>query len=417
MRFLREFLDSQKKHFEKGGKLEALYPFYEANDTLLFTPGEVTHGKTHLRDALDLKRMMITVVLALIPCVLMALYNTGFQANAAISSGAATALDGWRTDLYRMLFSDFTPNFLGNLLHGALYFIPVILVTFIVGGHVEVAFALGRKHEINEGFLVTGFLFPLILPPTIPLWEVGLGIAFGVLVGKEVFGGTGMNVLNVALTGRAFLFFAYPAEISGDKVWIAANVTDGTSGATWLARMAEKGLDAVTVNGQCNTGLWLDSFFGFIPGSMGETSAFAALIGTIVLIATQIGSWRTMAGVLFGTIFTTVVLNLVGSDTNPMFAVPFYWHIVVGGWAFGTVFMATDPVTSAFTEAGKWFYGFGIGVMVILIRVVNPAYPEGMMLAILFMNMFAPFIDYFFVQANIKRRLSGYGRVPAQAKK
>jgi len=238
-----------------------------------------------------------------------------------------------------------------------------------------------------------------------------------VLVGKEVFGGTGMNVLNVALTGRAFLFFAYPAEISGDKVWIAANVTDGTSGATWLARMAEKGLDAVTVNGQCNTGLWLDSFFGFIPGSMGETSAFAALIGAIVLIATQIGSWRTMAGVLFGTIFTTVVLNLVGSDTNPMFAVPFYWHIVVGGWAFGTVFMATDPVTSAFTEAGKWFYGFGIGVMVILIRVVNPAYPEGMMLAILFMNMFAPFIDYFFVQANIKRRLSGYGRVPAQAKK
>jgi len=417
MRFLREFLDSQKKHFEKGGKLEALYPFYEANDTLLFTPGEVTHGKTHLRDALDLKRMMITVVLALLPCVLMALYNTGFQANNAIASGAATEIPGWRTDLYRMIFSDFTPNFLGNLLHGALYFIPVMLVTFIVGGHVEVAFALGRKHEVNEGFLVTGFLFPLILPPTIPLWEVGLGIAFGVLVGKEVFGGTGMNVLNVALTGRAFLFFAYPAEISGDKVWIAANVTDGTSGATWLARMAEKGVEAVSVNGQCNTGLWLDSFFGFIPGSMGETSAFAALLGAIVLIATQIGSWRTMAGVLFGTIFTTVLLNAVGSDTNPMFAVPFYWHIVVGGWAFGTVFMATDPVTSAFTEAGKWFYGFGIGVMVILIRVVNPAYPEGMMLAILFMNMFAPFIDYFFVQANIKRRLSGYGRVPAQAKK
>jgi Na+-transporting NADH:ubiquinone oxidoreductase subunit B len=414
MRFLREFLDSQKKHFEKGGKFEALYPFYEANDTLLFTPGEVTHGKTHLRDALDLKRMMITVVLALLPCVLMAMYNTGFQANQTISSGAGLAIEGWRTDLYRMIFSDFSPNFLGNILHGALYFIPVLLVTFIVGGHVEVAFALGRKHEINEGFLVTGFLFPLILPPTIPLWEVALGIAFGVVLGKEVFGGTGMNVLNVALTGRAFLFFAYPAEISGDKVWIAAEMTNGNSGATWLSRLAENGTKAFDGKG---LDLWLDSFLGFIPGSMGETSALAALIGAIVLIATQIGSWRTMAGVLLGTIATSAIFNYVGSDTNPMFTVPFYWHIVLGGWAFGTVFMATDPVTSAFTEEGKWFYGFGIGVMVTLIRVVNPAYPEGMMLAILFMNMFAPFIDYFFVQANVKRRLAGYGRFVASAKK
>jgi Na+-transporting NADH:ubiquinone oxidoreductase subunit B len=408
MQFLRDFLDSQEKHFVKGGRFEKLYPFYEANDTLLFTPGDVTKGKTHVRDSLDLKRLMITVVVALLPAVLMAFYNTGYQANLAISGGYATPLEGWQTDLYMMLFgNDFTPNVLQSVIHGAFYFLPIFIVTFLIGGHVEVVSAIMRGHEINEGFLVSGFLFPLTLPPTIPLWQVGLGIAFGVILAKEVFGGTGMNVLNVALTGRAFLFFAYPAQISGDSVWIAANVTDGASGATWLSQAAAGGTDALA------NVAWFDAFLGFVPGSMGETSAAAALFGAIILALTGIGSWRTMLGVVFGTTATVLLFNFVGSETNAFFNVPFYWHFVLGGWAFGMAFMATDPVTSAFTDQGKWIYGAGIGIMVALVRVVNPAYPEGMMLAILFMNMFAPFIDHFFVQANIKRRQAGYGRLPA----
>jgi Na+-transporting NADH:ubiquinone oxidoreductase subunit B len=411
MQFLRDFLDSQEKHFKEGGKLENLYPFYEANDTLLFTPGEVTKGKTHVRDSLDLKRMMISVVVALLPCVFMALYNTGLQANSAIHAGHAIALEGWRTDLYMLLFgSDFTPHFIHNMVHGGLYFLPIFIMTFVIGGHVEVVFALINKHEINEGFLVTGFLFPLTLPPTIPLWQVALGIAFGVIIAKEVFGGTGMNILNVALTARAFLFFAYPAEISGDKVWIAAEMVDGQSGATWLSAAATSGMEAFT------NVTWLEAFMGMIPGSMGETSTFCALLGAGFLVLTQIGSWRTMVGVALGTVATVSLFNLVGSTTNPFMNVPFHWHFVLGGWAFGMVFMATDPVTSSFTDQGKWIYGFGIGTMVALVRVVNPAYPEGMMLAILFMNMFAPFIDHFFVQANINRRQAGYGRHSLLAK-
>jgi Na+-transporting NADH:ubiquinone oxidoreductase subunit B len=412
MQFLRDFLDSQEKHFKKGGALEKLYPFYEANDTLLFTPGEVTQGKTHVRDSLDLKRLMITVVIGLLPVVLMAIYNTGYQANQLIHSGQATALEGWRTDLYMLIFgSDFTPHIIHNVVHGALYFLPIFIMTFLIGGHVEVASALIRGHEINEGFLVTGFLFPLTLPPTIPLWQVAIGITFGVILAKEVFGGTGMNVLNVALTARAFLFFAYPAQISGNSVWIAAQVNDGNSGATWLSRAADGGSEILQ-------GVdWFNAFLGFIPGSMGETSACAALIGALILTITGIGSWRTMVGVTLGTAATVLLFNAIGSTTNPFFDVPFYWHFVLGGWAFGMVFMATDPVTSAFTDGGKWIYGIGIGIMVALVRVVNPAYPEGMMLAILFMNMFAPFIDHFFVQANIKRRKAGYGRItnPQQA--
>jgi Na+-transporting NADH:ubiquinone oxidoreductase subunit B len=404
MQLLRDFLDSQEKHFVKGGRFEKLYPFYEANDTLLYTPGEVTKGNTHVRDALDLKRMMITVVLALLPCVLMALYNTGYQANFAIHNGQAIALDNWRTDVYMLLFgSDFTPHFIHNMLHGALYFLPIFIMTFVIGGHVEVLFAILRGHEINEGFLVTGFLFPLTLPPTIPLWEVALGISFGVIIGKEVFGGTGMNVLNVALTARAFLFFAYPAEISGDTVWIAAEMTDGHSGATWLSQAALSGSEAF------KDVSWWQAFSGIIPGSMGETSALAAVMGAGILLLTRIASWRTMVGVTLGTALTVLLFNQVDSDTNLFFNVPFYWHFVLGGWAFGMVFMATDPVTSSFTDQGKWIYGLGIGIMVALVRVVNPAYPEGMMLAILFMNMFAPFIDHFFVQANIKRRQASYG--------
>jgi Na+-transporting NADH:ubiquinone oxidoreductase subunit B len=409
MKILRDFLDSQEKHFIKGGRLEKVYPFYEANDTLLYTPGEVTKGKTHVRDSLDLKRLMITVVVALIPAVLMAVYNTGYQANSLIDSGAATHLPGWRSDVYMLLFGeDFSPNAIHCIVHGALYFLPIFIMTFVIGGHVEVASALIRGHEINEGFLVTGFLFPLTLPPTIPLWQVALGIIFGVIIAKEVFGGTGMNVLNVALTGRAFLFFAYPAQISGDSVWIAADMTNGTSGATWLSKAASDGSAALA------DASWFDAFLGFVPGSMGETSACAALFGMFILVLTGIGSWRTMLGVTLGTTLTVLLFTEVVGATadNKFFDVPFYWHFVLGGWAFGMVFMATDPVTSAFTDQGKWIYGAGIGIMVALVRVVNPAYPEGMMLAILFMNMFAPFIDHFFVQANIKRRQAGYGRIP-----
>jgi len=399
---LRKQLDKLAPLFEKGGKFEKLYPIYEATDTILFTPGEVTKTASHVRDGLDQKRLMFTVVIALLPCMLMAMYNTGYQAHLAISQGA-TLSDSWQSQLFAMLGmpTDDPSNLLANVIHGALYFIPVYLVTMVVGGHVEVAFAVARRHEVSEGFLVTGALFPLILPPNIPLWEVALGITFGVIFAKEVFGGVGMNFLNPALTARAFLFFAYPADMSGEAPWIAANFhgVDGFTGATWLAQAAAH-------SGVLETANWWNAFIGLVPGSMGETSVAACLIGAAVLIITGVGSWRTMVGVAAGTFLLTILLNSAGSTTNPMFQVPFEWHVVLGGWAFGTVFMATDPVSSAFTEMGKLLYGFGIGVMVVLVRVINPAYPEGMMLAILFMNMFAPLIDHFVVQANIKRRLA-----------
>ncbi len=404
MKFLRDLLDKQGKLFEKGGKLEKLYPIYEANDTLLFTPGEVTKGNVHVRDALDLKRMMITVVVALLPCVLFGIYNVGHVAHEAIAAGG-TPLDTWQESVSAQLLGfAHTNTVLNNIVFGALHFVPIWAACFATGGAVEVVTAIIRGHEVNEGFLVTGFLLPLTLPPTIPLWQVVLGTAFAVIIGKEVFGGTGMNVLNPALTGRAFLFFAYPAQISGDKPWIAAAMPDGTSGATWLAKGAVDSTEMVS-NG-IGSEAWMQTFIGLEAGSMGETSAMLCLVGAIILIATQIGSWRTMLGVVIGTVLMATLLNVIGSETNPLFGVPFWWHMVIGSWAFGTVFMATDPVSSAFTERGKLFYGFGIGVMVVLVRVVNPAYPEGMMLAILFMNMFAPFIDHFMVEANVKRRLA-----------
>lgn len=405
MKVLRKIQDMQRPLFEKGGKLHFLYPLYEANDTFLFTPGHVTKESAHVRDGLDLKRMMITVVIALVPCIYMAMYNTGLQAHLAIEGGAQP-LNTWQTSLFQALgFSFVSGSWLANMVHGALYYLPVLIVTFAVGGVLEVVFAIVRKHEVNEGFLVTGMLFPLILPPTIPLWQVALGIAFGVVLGKEVFGGTGMNILNPALTSRAFLFFAYPAFISGDKVWIAAATSaDGYSGATILAEAAHGGIEAVRESGYT---LW-EAFIGTVPGSMGETSVLACLIGAVLLIVTQVGSWRSMAGVTIGTLATAFLLQMIDSDTNPWFSLPFYWHFLAGGWAFGMVFMVTDPVSSAFTETGKWIYGFFIGVLVVLIRMVNPAYPEGMMLAILFMNVFAATIDHYVVQANIKRRMARY---------
>jgi Na+-transporting NADH:ubiquinone oxidoreductase subunit B len=408
MRALRAFLDKQAHHFEKGGRLEKLYPLWEAADTFFYTPSSVAHASSHVRDAIDLKRMMMLVVIAAMPCALMAMVNTGLQANLAIDPAKVASLEGWRYDVMRLLgvgFSASSP--LDNLVHGAMYFLPLYIVTMVVGLTWEVLFAVVRKIEVNEGFFVTGFLFPLILPPTTPLWQAALGISFGVVIAKELFGGTGMNFINPALAARAFLFFAYPAEISGDKVWTAVPegaAVDGFSGATLLAQMrvmtgpfAEQGFS------------WWNAFVGLEPGSMGETSALACLIGAVIILVTKVGSWRTMTGVVIGTIVMASLLNAIGSSTNPWFGVPFWWHMVLGGWAFGTVFMATDPVTSPFSERGKWIYGILIGVLIVLIRVVNPAYPESVMLVILFMNVMAPVIDYGFVQANIRRRLARRG--------
>jgi Na+-transporting NADH:ubiquinone oxidoreductase subunit B len=397
VKILRNFLDSQEKHFEKGGKLEKIYPLYEAIDSFLYTSGSVTKSGSHVRDALDLKRMMVMVVYALIPTVLMALYNTGLQANLEIAKlGAAFTEGNWQQDVLVWLGVGFDPNnIFANAVHGALYFLPAYIVTMSVGGFWEVLFASVRKHEINEGFLVTGLLFPLILPPDIPYWQIAIGITFGVVIGKEVFGGVGMNILNPALTARAFLFFAYPAEISGDKVWVAV---DGVSKATPLAEFADTAM-TTTVS-------WMDAFLGVIPGSMGETSALACLIGAVILIVSRVGSWKIMLSVLVGMVGMTLVLNWIGSDTNPMFNVTPMWHLVLGGFAFGAVYMATDPVSAAYTEKGKIIYGLFIGILVVLVRVVNPAFPEGMMLAILFMNVFAPIIDKYFINSNIKRRLA-----------
>ncbi len=403
---MRKLLDSLEKLFEPGGRLGRFYPLFEAADTFLYTPGSTTRGASHVRDGIDVKRMMVTVVVALLPCVAMALYNTGYQANLAISLGAQP-LDTWQTRALETLgFGAFDPgDILACVLHGGLYYLPVVLVTFAVGGNCEALFAVIRKHEINEGFLVTGMLFPLVLPPTIPLWQVALGIAFGVIIGKEIFGGTGMNIFNPALMSRAFLFFAYPAQISGDQVWIAADTTvDGSSGATWLARSAVDGQAALADGGVS----WSQAFLGLVPGSMGETSALACLLGALVLVATGIGSWRIILGGVVGSYLMVQGLNALGSTTNPLMNVPFEWHVVLGGWAFGLVYMATDPVSSAHTNKGRYAYGFCIGLLAILIRVINPAYPEGMMLAILFMNMFAALIDHFVIQANVKRRRARY---------
>ena len=448
MRWLRKLLDSKAPLFEEGGKLEKFYPLYEAADTFFYTPGETTKGASHVRDALDLKRMMTMVVVALIPCVFMACHNTGFQANQGYETalnkianvapdvnavvlqegesesedskpttdileanvpekGVATKISelqqtlGWRGAIVGTPDSS---SLISNLLHGATYFLPVYIVCMTIGGICEVIFAMIRGHEVNEGFLVTGLLFPLTLPPSIPLWQVAVGIAFGVVIGKEVFGGTGRNFLNPALTARAFLYFAYPAQISGDKVWNALGSVDGVSGATILGDLAALPNKAAGQN-------LLDSFdfainfFGFSGGSMGETSTLCCLIGAIVLIATGIGSWRIMVSVLAGGLLTAALLNAVSGDENAaMFAMSPLQHLVVGGFAFGLVFMATDPVSAAMTDKGKYFYGALIGILAILIRVINPAYPEGIMLAILFGNVFAPLIDYFVVQQNIKRR-------------
>ncbi len=397
MKALRNLLDKLHPHFTHGGKFEKFYPLYEAIDTFTYTPGEVTGGAPHVRDAMDLKRVMITVVLALVPCFFMAMWNTGYQANSVMQLNGGS-VEGWRGVLLGLLGYSGNPNsMVDNLLLGAAWFVPIYLVTNIVGGLWEALFCIIRRHELNEGFLVTGSLFPLICPPTLPLWQVALGISFGVVIGKEIFGGTGKNFLNPALTGRAFLFFAYPAQITGDKVWTAV---DGISRATPLSHAAEGGMQAVM-----SVTSWFDAFFGLIPGSMGETSTLACLFGAAVLILSGIGSWRIMLSGLGSVVLLSLMFNLIGSSTNPMFGIGPHWHLVLGGLAFGLVFMATDPVSGAMTEEGQWVYGFLIGMMCILIRVVNPAFPEGMMLAILFGNVFAPLIDQMVLKVHVKRRL------------
>ena len=396
---LRSLLDRLASHFEEGGRLHRWFALYEATDTFLYRPGSVTRSTAHVRDCLDLKRMMILVWLCTFPAMFFGMWNVGYQANLAFAAqpDLLAAQTGWRFEVLRHL-AGFDPSSVWhNLLGGALWFVPIYAVTFAVGGFWEVLFATIRRHEVNEGFFVTSVLFALTLPPTIPLWLVALGISFGVVLGKEVFGGTGKNFINPALAGRAFLFFAYPAFISGDAVW---NVVDGYAGATALSQAAAGGVQALPAHGLS----WMDAFLGFMPGSVGETSTLAILLGGGALLVMRIAAWRIVAGVMLGMVALSTLFNWIGSASNPMFAMPWYWHLVLGGYAFGMMFMATDPVSAAMTNAGKWAFGILIGVMVVMIRVINPAFPEGMMLAILFGNLFAPLIDYFVMQANIKRR-------------
>ncbi|EBA00933.1 NADH:ubiquinone reductase (Na(+)-transporting) subunit B [Marinobacter sp. ELB17] len=398
---IRQFLDGIEHHFEKGGRHERWYALYEAVDTIFYSPSSVTKSTSHVRDGIDLKRIMITVWLCTFPAMFFGMWNIGFQANSYLATNPEALIGdgGLRTAFINALaVTGAGAGLLDNFIYGMAYFIPIYAVTFVVGGFWEVMFATVRRHEINEGFFVTSILFALICPPTVPLWQVALGITFGIVIGKEVFGGTGKNFLNPALTGRAFLYFAYPAQISGDTVWTAV---DGFSGATSLSWAASGGVEAL----ESQIG-WANAFMGTIQGSMGETSTLAVLAGGAVLLIMKIASYRIVGGVLLGMIATSLLMNVVGSETNPMFAVPAYWHLVIGGFAFGMMFMATDPVSSAMTHTGRWCFGILVGVMTILIRVVNPAFPEGIMLAILFANLFAPLMDHYVVQANVKRRLA-----------
>jgi Na+-transporting NADH:ubiquinone oxidoreductase subunit B len=397
---LRSFFDGVEPHFVKGGKYEKYFPMYEMIETILYTGKTVTKAAPHARSFVDMKRIMTYVVISTIPCILWSFYNTGLQTNIALSALGEVGQAGWRIWLINALNIGFNPDsILANMFHGMLYFLPIYIMTLVAGGIWEVLFATVRGHEVNEGFLVTSMLFALTMPASAPLWQVALGISFGVVIGKEVFGGTGKNFLNPALTGRAFLYFAYPANMSGDAIWTPV---DGFSGATALGVSAAEGVQALAVQGIT----WWDAFYGTIQGSLGETSALACFIGLTFLMVTKIANYRMVIGCLLGMIGFSLLLNWIGSDTNPMFAMPWYWHLVLGSYAFGLCFMVTEPVSASHTNMGRYFYGALVGFMVVMIRVLNPAFPEGMMLAILFANIFAPLIDYFVVQANIKRRVA-----------
>ena len=395
---LRSFFDSIEPDFVKGGKYEKYFPIYEMIETILYTGKTVTKAAPHARSFVDMKRIMTYVVISTIPCILWSFYNTGLQTNIALAGIGDVAHIGWRIWIIDSLGVSLSPDsVLANMFHGMLYFLPIYLTTLVAGGICEVVFATIRGHEVNEGFLVSSMLFALTMPASAPLWQVALGIAFGVVIGKEVFGGTGKNFLNPALTGRAFLYFAYPANMSGDAIWTPV---DGFSGATALGMSAAKGVESLAMEGIT----WWDAFYGTIQGSLGETSTLACFIGLAFLIITKIANYRMVVGCLLGMIGFSLLLNWIGSDTNPMFAMPWYWHLVLGSYAFGLCFMVTEPVSASHTNLGRYFYGALVGFMVVMIRVLNPAFPEGMMLAILFANIFAPLIDYFVVQANIRRR-------------
>ncbi|WP_417602221.1 NADH:ubiquinone reductase (Na(+)-transporting) subunit B [Owenweeksia hongkongensis] len=386
MKIFKNLLDSVKPHFEEGGKLEKLYPVYDGFATFLFVPGHATHSGAHVRDGIDLKRTMITVVLALVPALLFGMWNVGYFHYNALGMNDVTFWD--------------------QFLFGAIKVLPMVIVSYAVGLGIEFAFCVIKKHQINEGFLVSGMLIPLIMPVDIPLWMVAVSTIFAVVIGKEVFGGTGMNILNPALTARAFAFFAYPSYMSGDKVWIntsvdaGQSVVDGHSGATALGELAVTGTTQYSP---------MEMFIGNIPGSIGETSVIAILIGAAILLYTGIGSWRIMlsgliGAIVMGLIFNAVAPYAISPEQQEFMAVPFWQHLMMGGFAFGLVFMATDPVSAAQTTRGKWIYGFLVGILCIMIRVFNPAYPEGVMMAILFMNVMAPLVDHYVIQANIKKR-------------
>ena len=404
MKFIHNIFDRMEPSFTKGGKYEKYYAVFEMFDTFFRQPSSQTYSASHVRDGIDLKRIMITVWLCTFPVMFWGMYNVGFQALTAIHHFGITPT-GWRTAITGMAGYD-PSSFWACFVYGAMQFLPIYIVTFAVGIFWEVIFAVVRGHEVNEGFFVTSVLFALSLPPDIPLWQVALGISFGVVVAKEVFGGTGKNFLNPALAGRAFLYFAYPAYMSGDAVWTAVKglaSVDGYSGATPLGQAAAGTPADAFVNAYGQTITWADAFLGNMQGSIGEVSTLAILIGGAVLIYTKIASWRVILGAVIGLLLTAFIFNMIGGD-NPMMSLAPHWHLVIGGFMFGAVFMATDPVSAAHTNTGRWCYGLLIGFMTVVIRVVNPAFPEGIMLAILFANLFAPLFDYFVKQANIKRQ-------------
>lgn len=401
MKFLSNLFDSIAPTF-KNGPLKRWYPLFEAADSFLFHSNRVTGCAPHVRDCVDLKRIMISVIIALVPCVIMALWNTGYQANLGLQQMGVAFPEGWRGELMTTIGCD-PSSTLSNMIHGTLYFVPIYLVTVIVGSIWEALFNIVRGHEMSEAFLVTSLLFPLTLPATVPLWQVAIGISFGVIFAKEAFGGVGRNFMNPALVSRAFLFFAYPAQMSGDRVWTAV---DGFTGASPLAVVAA----AEPGSTMADLGVsWGQAFVGSIPGSMGETSALACLIGAVFLLVTRVASWRIMLSMLLGGFGVAMLFYLLPGNGNPMFDVPPHFHLVLGGFAFGLVFMATDPVSGSHTRIGQWIYGGFIGCMVILVRTLNPAYPEGVMLAILLGNIMAPLFDYCVVQANIRRRMLRHG--------
>lgn len=402
MKFLSKIMLQAGRYFEKDGPLARWYPLYEAFDSFLFGSNQTTKIAPHIRDSIDLKRIMTTVLISLLPCTLMAMWNTGYQANLVIEAMGLAGPDGWRGAIMSLVGCD-PSSLLSNFLHGALYFLPIYIVTMAVGSFWEGVFNLIRGHEFSEAFLVTGLLFTLTLPATIPLWQVAVGVTFGLIFAKEVFGGVGRNFINPALASRTFIYFAYPAQMTGDMIWTAV---DGVSGATALAQFAAaqpgQVMESINVT-------WAQSFLGTISGSMGETSTLACLVGAVILLITRIGPWRVMASTLLGAMICASFYYFAGSDINPLWAIPPHWHLVLGGFAFGLVFMATDPVSAAHTHLGQWMYGLLVGILAIMIRVSNPAFPEGVMLAIILGNIFAPLFDYFVIQANIKRRMLRHG--------